>query len=110
MAVVLCTRWPIWLLDSTALQTTLPLLDSDESTVSVQIDVEHPAPVAESLTCTARGIPIPRTVVSLSLKTNDEQQEIASRTHKRQSIRSDRFARRVPSKAPDHSRLKNLIT
>jgi predicted thioesterase len=103
MPVVLCTPWLIWFLEHAAREAMLPLLDSDESTVGVRIDVEHlaPTPVGETVTCTARVIHVDGTLVSLSLKARDEHEEIASGTHKLRIIRKDRFARRVLAKAAD---------
>ena len=55
MPAVLCTPWLIWFLEHAARETMLPLLDADESTVGLQVDVEHlaPTPLGHKVTCTA---------------------------------------------------------
>ena len=44
MPAVLCTPWLIWFLEHAAREAMLPLLEAGESTVGVQVDVEHLAP------------------------------------------------------------------
>lgn len=41
MSAVLRTPWLIWFLENVAREVMLPLLDSGESTVGVQVDVQH---------------------------------------------------------------------
>ncbi len=100
LPAVLCTPWLIWFLEHAAREAMLPLLDADESTVGVQVDVEHLAatPLGKPVVCTARVIHVDGMLVSFSLKARDEHEEIARGTHKLRVIRKERFARRVLEK------------
>ena len=100
MPAVLCTPWLIWFLEHAAREAMLPLLDSDESTVGIRIDVEHlaPTPLGQNVTCTARVIHVDGNVVSFSLKAHDAQEEIARGTHKLSVVHKERLNRRVTRK------------
>ena len=101
MPAVLCTPWLIWFLEHAAREAMLPLLDSDESTVGVQIEVEHlaPTPIGQDVTCTARIINADGRLVSFQLDAHDQDERIARGLHKLHVIHCDRFARRVSAKA-----------
>mgnify|MGYP002624118210 CR=1 FL=1 len=100
MPAVLCTPWLIWFIEHSAREAMLPLLEPGESTVGVQIDVEHLAatPIGQKVICTARVIHVDGNVVSFSIRAHDEQELIARGTHKLRVIEVDRFARRVNAK------------
>lgn len=101
MPAVLCTPWLIWFLEHAAREAMLPLLTTNESTVGVQVDVEHLAatPLGHRVTCTARVIHVDGTQIAFSLRAHDEQELIARGTHKLRVIRVDHFAERVKAKA-----------
>ena len=78
----------------------LPILEAGESTVGVQVDVQHLAatPVGHQVTCRARVIHRDGPVVSFHLEAHDEHELIARGVHKLQVVRVDRFAQRVDRK------------
>lgn len=100
MPAVLCTPWLIWFLEHAARETILPLLDADESTVGVQIEVEHlaPTPIGEQVTCKARVIHADGSLITFQIEAHDQDERIARGLHKLRVIRCDRFARRVHAK------------
>lgn len=100
MPRVLCTPWLIWFLEHAAREAMLPLLECDESTVGVVVNVEHlaPTPIGSTVTCVARVIHVDGPVVSMSLSARDDQAEIARGTHKLRVINKERFARRLASR------------
>ena len=100
MPAVLCTPWLIWFLEHAARKVMLPILEAGESTVGVQVDVQHLAatPVGHQVTCRARVIHRDGTVVSFHLEAHDEHEQIARGVHKLQVIHVDRFAQRVDRK------------
>jgi len=78
----------------------LPLLDADESTVGVQIDIEHlaPTPLGQEVTCKARVINTDRRLITFQLDAHDQHERIARGVHKLHVIRCGRFASRVQAK------------
>ena len=100
MPAVLSTPWLIWFLEHAAREAMLPLLDSGESTVGVQVDVEHlaPTPLGQQVTCTARVINSDGPLITFQLQATDEHERIAQGIHKMRVIRCDRFASRVQAK------------
>ena len=105
MPAVLSTPWLIWFLEHAAREAVLPCLESGESTVGTQVDIEHlaPTPLGLKVTCRARVIHTDMPVVSLQLEARDEQELIARGFHKLRIISCERFANRVNSKTK-HSR------
>ena len=100
MPAVLCTPWLIWFLEHAAREAMLPLLDADESTVGVQVDVEHlaPTPLGQKVTCTARVINTDGQLITFQFDARDQHERIARGIHKLRVIRCDRFASRVRAK------------
>ena len=100
MPMVLCTPWLIWFLEHAAREAMLPLLDSTESTVGVQVDVSHlaPTPLGHQVTCTARVINTDGSLITFQLDAHDQQERIARGIHKLQVIHCDRFRSRVKAK------------
>ena len=100
MPAVLCTPWLIWFLEHAAREALLPLLDPDESTVGVQVDVEHfaPTPIGQRVTCAARIINTDGRLISFQLTAHDQHERIARGLHKLQVIQAVRFAGRVEAK------------
>ena len=101
MPAVLCTPWLIWFLEHAARAAMLPLLDIDESTVGVQVEVAHLAatPHGQQVTCTARIINTDGTLITFQLDARDPHEQIARGIHKLRVINSDRFKKRVQAKA-----------
>ena len=101
MPAVLCTPWLIWFLEHAAREAMLPLLDPDESTVGVHVDVRHLAatPIGQEVTCTARVINTDGRLITFQLEASDQHERIARGNHKLRVIRCDRFASRVREKA-----------
>jgi len=100
MPAVLSTPWLIWFLEHSAREAVLPLLDEGESTVGMQVDVQHLAatPLGEQVTCRARVIHSEGTVISFQLEARDEHELIARGIHKMSVIDVERFAKRVERK------------
>ena len=100
MPAVLSTPWLIWFLEHAAREVMLPILDEGESTVGVQVDVQHLAatPLGHQVTCRARVIHREKNIVSFQLEAHDQHELIARGVHKLQVIRVDRFAERVDRK------------
>ena len=100
MPAVLCTPWLIWFLEHAAREAMLPLLEADESTVGVQIDVEHlaPTPLGQEVTCTARVINTDGRLITFQFDARDQHERIARGIHKLRVIHCDRFANRVRAK------------
>jgi predicted thioesterase len=83
----------------------LPLLEEGESTVGVQVDVEHlaPTPLGQTVICMARVINTDKTLITFQFEARDEQEQIARGIHKLRVIRMDRFAKRVQAKVSHSS-------
>ena len=100
MPAVLCTPWLIWFLEHAAREAMLPLLDPDESTVGVQVEVDHfaPTPLGQRVTCAARVINTDGRLVTFQLDARDAHERIARGLHKLRVIKCHRFASRVRAK------------
>lgn len=100
MPAVLCTPWLIWFLEHAARSAVLPLLETSESTVGMEIQVCHlaPTPVGQEVRCKARVLFAERNEVSFHLEAHDERERIARGSHRLRVIRVDRFAHRVRQK------------
>ena len=100
MPDVLCTPWLIWFLEHAAREAMLPLLEADESTVGVHIDVEHfaPTPLGHEVSCIARVINTDGPLITVQFDARDQHEKIARGIHKLRVIRCSRFASRIESK------------
>ena len=100
MPAVLSTPWLIWFLEQAGRAALSELLEDHETTVGVQIDVEHlaPTPLGEEVTCVARVINTDGPVVTFQIEANDEHEKIARGLHRRRVIDIARFSRRVAAK------------
>ncbi len=100
MPAVLCTPWLIWFLEHAAREAILPLLNSDESTVGVHVDIAHlaPTPLGQRVTCAARVINTDGRLVTFQLDAHDQHERIARGLHKLRVIHCDQFASRVQAK------------
>lgn len=101
MPAVLCTPWLIWFLEHAARAAVLPILDAEESTVGVQIEVEHLAatPLGQRVNCLARIINSDGKLLTFQLEAHDEHERIARGMHQLRIIHCDRFASRVRAKS-----------
>ena len=101
MPAVLCTPWLIWFLEHAARAAVLPCLESGESTVGTEIEVQHFAatPLGHTVVCQARVVRVAGTEIWFQLEAQDESERIAKGFHKLRIIRVDRFAARLRQKA-----------
>lgn len=100
MPEILCTPWLVWFLEHAAREAMLPLLEDFESTVGVQVDVEHLAatPVGRTVTCIAKIINTDGTLITFQLSAVDEHERIAKGIHKLRVIQASRLKKRVEKK------------
>lgn len=101
MPAVLSTPWLIWFLEHAARNAILPVLEPQESTVGVIVNVEHtaPTPPGAQVVCTARVIYTEGTLISFQVEAHDDHEQIARGTHKLRIIQKARLAQRVQNKA-----------
>ena len=100
MPEILSTPWLVWFLEHAARNAVLPVLEPGESTVGVDIKVQHlaPTPVGEEVVCRARVYAVDKTQVSFQFEAFDEHEQIAKGTHKLRIIKAGRLAKRVEAK------------
>lgn len=100
MPAILCTPSLVWFLEHAARNAVLPLLEEDESTVGVVVNVEHlaPTPLGEEVVCVARVIYVDGNVISFQIEAHDEHELIARCSHKLRVIKAARLAKRVAEK------------
>lgn len=100
MPSVLSTPQLIGLLERTARLALAPLLESNERTVGIEIELRHlaPTPLGATVTCTARVIHAEGRQVSFHVEARDGHEVIARGSHRRAVIRVEAFARRVAAK------------
>ena len=100
MPAVLSTPNLIGLLERTAREALAPLLEPDERTVGMEIELRHlaPTPPGQRVTCTARVIRIEKAEITFQVEARDEQELIARGIHKRAVVNVENFARRVQRK------------
>jgi len=101
MPAVLSTPQLIGLLERTARQALVPMLEDDERTVGIEVDLRHlaPTPCGALVTLTARVIRAEGREVTFQVEARDTQEVIARGLHRRAVIRVESFARRVAAKA-----------
>lgn len=101
MPAVLSTPNLVGLLERTARMALAPLLDANERTVGIEIELRHlaPTPVGQTVTCTARVIHVEGREVSFHVEARDAHEVVARGSHRRAVIRVESFARRVLAKA-----------
>ena len=100
MPAVLCTPALVGFLETTARQVLLSFLDSNESTVGTDIELQHcaPTPPGERVVCRARVIGVEGPKITLQLEARDEHELIARGMHTRHVIQVERFRRVVQRK------------
>ena len=97
MPAVLSTPNLIGLLERTARQALVPLLDANERTVGAEIELRHlaPTPVGARVTLSVRVIHAEGSLVNFTVEARDEHEVITRGLHRRAVIRVDSFSRRV---------------
>ncbi len=105
MPAVLSTPNLIGLLERTARQTLVPLLDTHERTVGAEIELRHlaPTPIGARVTLSVRVIHAEGNLVTFTVEARDEQEVIARGLHRRAVIRVESFSRRVARKGAPKS-------
>ena len=106
MPAVLSTPQLIGFLEQAALTAVQEVLDPDERTVGVQVDIQHLAatPMGARVTCRARVIHVQGRQATFQVEARDEHERIARGVHRRVVIRVDRFADQVRRKVLDDYR------
>lgn len=101
MPAVLSTPQLIGLLERTARQTLAPLLEPEERSVGIEVDLRHlaPTPLGAVVTLTTRVIRADGREVLFQVEARDAVEVIARGLHRRAVIRVPGFARRVAAKA-----------
>lgn len=101
MPAVLSTPWLIWFLEHAAREAVLPFLRPDESTVGVEVEVQHlaPTPLGQSVQCEARVVRINGRELWFQLQARDPSERIATGFHKLRVIQKQRFAAHVSKKS-----------
>lgn len=101
MPQVLATPSLIGYLEQAARVAIEPILDEDESSVGIEIEVQHlaPTPPGHKVSCTAKIIYVDGNVINFHIEASDQSELIARGTHKRAIIKVDRFKKRVEKKA-----------
>ena len=100
MPAVLSTPCLIGFIERAARMVLTPVLEAGESSVGVQIDVQHlaPTPPGQEVLCRARVIHVDGRIVTFQVEAFDASERIARGLHKRSIIRKDRFAARLRRK------------
>ena len=100
MPAVLATPILIGILERTARQALAPLLESNERSVGIEIDLRHlaPTPVGARVTVMTRVIRSEGREVTFQVEARDAQEVIARGLHKRGIIRVEGFRKRVTAK------------
>lgn len=100
MPAVLSTPHLVGLLERTARKALEPILEADERTVGMEIELRHlaPVPVGKKVRCSARVIYVEGRQITFQLEARDEVEIIARGLHKRAVIRVESFSRRVREK------------
>jgi fluoroacetyl-CoA thioesterase len=97
---VLSTPWLIWFLEHAAREVLGPLLEPGESSVGIEVELQHlaPTPLGQTVRCLARVAAVDGPRISFCFEAHDEQELIARGFHRRHIVRADRFTRAVEKK------------
>ena len=100
MPEILCTPSLVALLERAARMALLPYLEPGESSVGVDINIQHtaPTPLGVEVACSARVIHVDGRLITFQLEARDPHEKIAGGIHKRRVIQATRLAKRVDSK------------
>ena len=97
MPAVLSTPQLIGFLERTARMLLVPILDEGESSVGVQVDIEHLAATLPGavVTCSARVVLVDRKLVTFKVEAREGDKPVATGLHRRRVINVERFAQRI---------------
>lgn len=101
MPRVFATAYLVGFAECAAMAALHPFLEDRESSVGVDVRVDHTAatPVGMTVTATATITGVEGRMVSFDVVLRDDAEQIGSGTHVRAVIDKDRFAARVAKKA-----------
>lgn len=90
---VLSTPSLIWFLEHAAREAIGPILEPGETSVGMQVDVEHLAatPVGHEVSCVAKVIHVEGASITFQVSASDQREVIARGVHKRRVVRCQRF-------------------
>jgi len=99
MPAVLSTPQLIGFLERTARMLLVPMLDDGESSVGVQVDIEHLAATLPGavVTCSARVVLVDRKLITFKVEAREGDKPVATGLHRRRVINVERFAQRLAS-------------
>ena len=100
MPEVLSTPWLVWFLEHAAREAVIPYLENHESTVGVQVSIEHlaPTPVGHHVRCEAKVFSCEGQLISFGFQAYDQDELIARGSHKMRVIEAARLKSRVDKK------------
>ena len=100
-ARVLATPALIMLLEMTARNSILPLLEPGHDSVGTEVNVRHLAatPMGMEVTFRTEAISVDGRRVRFKVEAFDEKEQIADGTHERFVVHVERFAKRLTEKA-----------
>jgi fluoroacetyl-CoA thioesterase len=98
---VLSTPSLIWFLEHAARRALADILQPDETSVGVAVEVEHVAatPIGHQVTCVARIVHVDRALITFQVTAQDERELIARGLHKRRVVSCQRLREAVRGKA-----------
>lgn len=97
---VLATPALIALMERTAWQSVADQLDDGQTTVGTAMDMEHtaPTPVGMTVTCESKLVGVDRRALMFEITAHDERGPVATATHSRFIVDSDRFQAKTDAK------------
>lgn len=97
---VLATPALIALMERTAWQSVADQLDDGQTTVGTAMDMEHtaPTPVDMTVTCESKLVGVDRRALMFEITAHDERGPVATATHSRFIVGSDRFQAKTDAK------------
>ncbi len=100
MPEILSTPSLVAVLERSARMAIFPSLETDESSVGVDIKIQHiaPTPLGKEVQCRARVYSVEKNLISFQIEAFDELEQIAKGTHKRRVVKTSRLAKRVDAK------------
>lgn len=101
MPPVLATPRLVQFLEQAGREALKPCLSPEESSVGMDIELQHlaPTPLGALVTCKARVIHVDERAIQFQIEAADEMEVIARGLHKRAIVNILRFAKRVQRKA-----------
>jgi fluoroacetyl-CoA thioesterase len=101
MPRVLSTPWLVAFLEQAARQALRPLQEPGESSVGIEIEIQHlaPTPLGQKVRCLARVVGVDGLRIGFQVEARDEREMIARGFHRRHLVSAERFSRAVARKA-----------